>query len=239
MTAPLNNQMFTEPQICYAGDQALLISLGNEINLDTNRKVHAFARLLQENIPQGIIDIIPAYTTLVIQFDALLIEGDQLEKTIQTLYKNVLETSIPEAKMVTLPVCYGEEFGPDLYDVAEHNHLTPDEVVRLHTSTTYPVYMIGFTPGFPYLGGLNKKLHTPRLDTPREKVAAGAVGIANNQTGIYPIESPGGWRIIGRCPYTIFDPHRAAPFLISAGDILQFTSISKSEYSSIISKGQA
>lgn len=238
MTAQPKGQLFPKPRIRYAGDQALLVEIGEEIDFEINQKVHAFARLLEKNILTGIIEIIPAYTSLVVQFDALLLEGRQLESEIHALYREISEGSLPEPKLVTLPVCYDEEFGPDLSYVAKFNGLTPDEVIRLHTETTYPVYMIGFTPGFPYLGGLHEKLHTPRLDTPRASVAAGAVGIANNQTGLYPIESPGGWRIIGRCPYRVFDPLRPEPFLVSAGDVLQFTSISRDEFSLLISGGQ-
>jgi inhibitor of KinA len=136
----------------------------------------------------------------------------------------------PPPKESVIPVCYGGEYGPDIAFVAEHNHVGIDDVIRLHSEHSYPIYMLGFSPGFPFLGGLSEKLHTPRLTSPRTRVPAGSVGIANNQTGIYPIASPGGWQLIGRSPVRLFDPERPNPFLLRAGDTLRFEPITPDEY---------
>jgi len=134
------------------------------------------------------------------------------------------------ARIITIPVSYGGEFGPDLEFVAKHNSITEDEVVAIHTSIPYLVYMLGFAPGFPYLGGMSERIATPRLASPRVKIPAGSVGIAGKQTGIYPLESPGGWQLIGRTPLTLFDPLAKNPFVFAAGDYLQFTAIKMDEY---------
>jgi len=131
---------------------------------------------------------------------------------------------------VEIPVCYGGEFGPDIQFVAEHNSITTDDVVRIHSGAEYQIYMIGFTPGFPFLGGLPKKLHTPRLETPRSFVPKGSVGIANNQTGIYPLASPGGWQLIGKTPLKLFTPERSNPFIYKTGDRIKFKPISAEDY---------
>ena len=142
-------------------------------------------------------------------------------------------TARVEAKVVYIPVCYGGEFGPDLDFVAEHNGLSVDEVVQIHTSTPYLIYMLGFTPGFPYLGGMSERLATPRLEKPRTKIPAGSVGIAGSQTGFYPIESPGGWRLIGSTPIKAFNFVIENPFLFDAGNYLHFVSVSSAEYYTI------
>jgi inhibitor of KinA len=134
---------------------------------------------------------------------------------------------------VEIPVCYGGDFGPDLKSVADRNGLTPDEVVTIHCKSTYPVYMIGFAPGFPYLGGMSERISAPRLDTPRERIPAGSVGIAGTQTGVYPIETPGGWRLIGRTPLRLFDAVRDPPSLLQAGDRVRFTAIERGEFDRI------
>jgi KipI family sensor histidine kinase inhibitor len=143
---------------------------------------------------------------------------------------------IPPPEIVEIQVAYGDDFGPDLEFVAQHNNLTPEEVIQIHTSGTYLIYMLGFTPGFPFLGGLSEKIFTPRLEKPRQLVPAGSVGIAKNQTGIYPIDSPGGWQLIGRTPIKLYDPTGFPPILLKAGNYLRFKSISRKDFQEIASR---
>ena len=213
-----------------AGDRGLLVEYGDAIDPAINRKVRAMAIALGQQTPQGVVEIIPTYRSLLILYDPFLTNPPQLEEALLRLEERLSETEIPPPKTVEIPVCYGGEFGPDLEFVAQSHGLSPEEVIRLHSEPVYQVYMIGFTPGFPFLGGLPKILHTPRRETPRTRVPAGSVGIANDQTGIYPIESPGGWQLIGRTPLKIFDPKRSNPFLLKAGDLLKFKPISPDEY---------
>jgi len=213
-----------------AGDRGLLVEYGDAIDPAINRKVRAMAIALGQQTPQGVVEIIPTYRSLLILYDPFLTDPPQLEEALLRLEERLSEIEIPLPKTVEIPVCYGGEFGPDLEFVAQSHGLSPEEVIRLHSEPVYQVYMIGFTPGFPFLGGLPKILHTPRRETPRTRVPAGSVGIANDQTGIYPIESPGGWQLIGRTPLKIFDPKRSNPFLLKAGDLLKFKPISPDEY---------
>jgi KipI family sensor histidine kinase inhibitor len=184
-------------------------------------------------MPAGIIEIIPTYRSLLIVYDPLQTTPTRLKKTLISLEERLPGIEIPPPGTVEIPVCYGGEFGPDIEFVAESHEITVDEVIRLHTEPEYPIYMIGFTPGFPFLGGLPQALHTPRLETPRTLVPEGSVGIANNQTGIYPVASPGGWQLIGRTPVKLFAPERPDPFLYQAGDCIKFKTISPEEYGRI------
>jgi KipI family sensor histidine kinase inhibitor len=191
------------------------------------------AIVLEKNMPAGIIEIIPTYRSLLIVYDPLQTTPTRLKNTLISLEERLPGIEIPPPGTVEIPVCYGGEFGPDIEFVAESHEITIDEVIRLHTEPEYPIYMIGFTPGFPFLGGLPQALHTPRLETPRTLVPEGSVGIANNQTGIYPVASPGGWRLIGRTPVKLFAPERSNPFLYQAGDRIKFKVISPEDYDRI------
>ena len=144
------------------------------------------------------------------------------------------DTDSEPAKVVEIPTIYGGEYGPDIEFVAEHNNISIDEVIEIHSSRNYLIYMLGFTPGFPYLGGMSEKIETPRLKTPRTKIPAGTVGIAGKQTGIYPIDSPGGWQLIGRTPVKLYDPFADPPVLLNSGDYLRFVPIDETEYKSIL-----
>jgi inhibitor of KinA len=168
----------------------------------------------------------------MVYFDPLAISRETLQKNIAKYLDELGSASAASdtARIITIPVSYGGEFGPDLEFVAKHNSITEDEVVAIHTSIPYLVYMLGFAPGFPYLGGMSERIATPRLASPRVKIPAGSVGIAGKQTGIYPLESPGGWQLIGRTPLTLFDPLAKNPFVFAAGDYLQFTAIKMDEY---------
>jgi KipI family sensor histidine kinase inhibitor len=214
------------------GEHGLVVELGNTIDPMVNAGVHRLAAALKREDVAGVRETAPTYRSLLILFDPLLLSRNKLRETVARLACGDDSGAVsPEGgKIVHLPVCYGGDFGPDLEFVARHNGLSPEEVIALHAGETYPVYMIGFMPGFPYLGGLPPRIAAPRLQTPRQVVASGSVGIAGCQTGVYPLESPGGWRIIGRTPAPLFDPGRAEPFLLSAGDRVRFVPIDPSEF---------
>jgi KipI family sensor histidine kinase inhibitor len=225
--------LYQKAKFRITGDQGLLVEYGDTIKLDVNHKVRSMAIVLEKNMPAGIIEIIPTYRSLLIVYDPLQTTPTRLKNTLISLEERLPGIEIPPPGTVEIPVCYGGEFGPDIEFVAESHEITIDEVIRLHTEPEYPIYMIGFTPGFPFLGGLPQALHTPRLETPRTLVPEGSVGIANNQTGIYPVASPGGWRLIGRTPVKLFAPERSNPFLYQAGDRIKFKVISPEDYDRI------
>jgi KipI family sensor histidine kinase inhibitor len=211
---------------------------GDIIDPDVNNKVRSMAIVMEQNALEGVTEVIPTYRSLLIVYDPSVTNPAELQKALKTLESRLDEIKIPPPDTVEIPVCYGGEFGPDLEYVAESHNLTVEEVIDLHCRPQYLIYMVGFTPGFPFLGGLSEKLHTPRLETPRTFVHEGSVGIANNQTGIYPVASPGGWRILGRTPVKLFAPDRANPFLYQAGDRIKFNPISAEEYARIFKKEQ-
>jgi inhibitor of KinA len=219
------------------GDAAIVVEFGQAIDISVHARVMGFAAYLEKHPFQGMIEYVPAYTTVTIYYDPWIVsEGGKketygiVEDTIQQILPAV-ETSVKHfPKTVEIPVCYGGESGPDLPFVAGYNQLTVEEVINLHTSARYQVFMIGFAPGFPYLGGMNPAIAAPRKDTPRPQVPAGSVGIAGSQTGIYPLATPGGWQLIGRTPLSLFDPDRQHPSLLKAGDVVRFVPISLEEY---------
>ena len=222
--------LFGKARFRTAGDRGLLVEYGDVIDPDVNNKVRSMAIVMEDNPPAGVAEIIPTYRSLLIIYDPSITHPSELQRLLETLEARLGEIKIPPPRTVEIPVCYGGEFGPDIDTVADTNNLTVAEVIELHCEPEYPIYMVGFTPGFPFLGGLPEKLHTPRLETPRTLVPQGSVGIANNQTGIYPIASPGGWQLIGRTPLKLFAPWRRNPFLYQAGDRLKFKPISAEEY---------
>jgi len=217
----------TEISILKAGEKGLVVDFGNLIDPGVNAAVHRLAHAITAYMPDDIIEVIPTYRSLMVYFDPLSISRTSISEKIRQLLESAAEAGSEgnTATVVSIPVCYGGEYGPDLSFVAEHNKLSTEEVVAIHTSKPYQVYMLGFTPGFPYLGGMSDRIAAPRLAQPRVAIPAGSVGIAGSQTGIYPIESPGGWQLIGRTPLQVFNPGSAAPFLFAAGNYLQFTSI--------------
>ena len=164
---------------------------------------------------------------------------EPLVERLRGLLGNLDRIEIPPSDVLEIPVLYGGEMGPDLEFVAQHSGKTPEEVVKIHTSTEYLIYMLGFTPGFTYLGGMNEEIATPRLKTPRVKIPAGSVGIAGAQTGVYPIDSPGGWQLIGRTPVRMYDPDRATPILPQAGQYIRFYAIDQAEYDRIAAEEAA
>ncbi len=205
-----------------AGDAALLVTLGSEIDHQVNWRVHALAQALLSLNKPGMIEVIPGYCTLLVAYDPLVTSYEEAAGWMRQADGMQAEV-VFHSRQVEIPVVYGGEQGPDLPFVARHAGLSEARVIAIHTAGEYPVYMMGFTPGFPYLGGLDPRIAAPRLETPRKLVPAGSVGIAGIQTGVYPIDSPGGWRIIGRTDLKLFDPASDPPFLLAPGDVVKFT----------------
>lgn len=218
--------LLNKPIFRCVGDRGLLMELSATINPEASQKIRALCESLAICAPVGVVEVIPTYRSLIVSYDPVKTGPELLERYLRALDEQMGQTEALEPRVVEVPVCYGGDFGEDLAYVASHNGLSEEEVIRIHAEPLYPVYMLGFTPGFPYLGGLSEKIHTPRLATPRTRVPAGSVGVANNQTGIYPMDSPGGWQLIGRCPIRLFDPNRRDPFYIKAGDLLRFVPVS-------------
>ncbi len=227
-------KLYEKAQFRVAGDRGLLVEYGDGIAIQVNRKVRTMAIVMEQKLPDGVVEILPTYRSLLVVYDPGKTTLQNLRVEILRLEEQMADIHIPPPKIVKIPVCYGGEFGPDIQFVAESHDLEIEEVVQMHSQPAYPIYMIGFTPGFPFLGGLPQNLHTPRLETPRTRVPEGSVGIANAQTGIYPVDSPGGWQIIGRTPLKIFSPERENPFLYQAGDMIYFEPISEDAYHRIL-----
>jgi KipI family sensor histidine kinase inhibitor len=220
------------PEIRCLGDRGLLVELGQGIDPAVNRRVQRLHRLLGREKLYGVVESVPAYASLLVVYDPLRATPEALKRHLFGLCASddgVVADAAP--KIVEIPVVYGGEGGPDLDGVAAHHGLSPDEVVRLHSGTIYRVYMIGFTPGFPYMGELPQALDTPRRETPRTRIPKGSVAIAQRQTGIYPVVSPGGWQIIGHTPVELFDPQAAQPSLLTMGDEVRFKPVSAEEAS--------
>ena len=236
-TRDVELMLFNKPRLRAVGDKGLLVEYGDSIHPDINRKVRVVALALEMEKPDGIEEIIPSYRSLLIVYDPMKTNVAALETVLESLEGRVDKMQIPAPRTVEIPVLYGGDCGPDMEFVARFHGLSEDDVIRIHSGTVYQLYMMGFTPGFVYLGGLSEQLHTPRLETPRSLVSGGSVGIANNQTGIYPVDSPGGWRLIGRTPLKPFDPARKDPFLYRAGDLIKFTSVCESEFTKIAQGG--
>ena len=218
-----------------SGDSGLILVFGDSISMETNNRIRLAAAEIEALGIEGIIELVPAYCTILVVYDPLKIGFEELRKRLEFLEESTGDVSslAEKRKKCVLPVCYGGQYGPDLEHVAIYNGLTTQEVVEIHSDANYVVYMIGFTPGFPYLGGMDERIATPRLLSPREKIPAGSVGIAGSQTGVYPMQSPGGWQIIGRTPIRIFDPERENPALLSAGMVVKFKPVDEKEYSEI------
>ena len=226
----MQNGLFKKPLFRIAGDRGLLVEYGDVIDPDVNNKVRSMAIIMEKESSKSVIETIPTYRSLLIIYDPAVTNPTKLEKEILVLEERISQIKIPPPDTVEIPVCYGGEFGPDIQFVADHNSITKDDVIRIHSGAEYQIYMIGFTPGFPFLGGLPKELHTPRLETPRSFVPERSVGIANNQTGIYPLASPGGWQLIGKTPLRLFAPEHSNPFIYKVGDRIKFKPISAEDY---------
>lgn len=217
---PAWNEVF--PRFSPVGESALLIELGNELSLSVNERVHQLDAQIRQTHQGGIVACVPGYASLLVTYNPLQISLRGVYDLIQTTIDSNAEFNGYETKYIEIPVIYGGEYGPDLFFVAKANVLPAHVVVEKHAAPVYRVGMMGFTPGFPYLLGLDPDLATPRRDTPRLQVPAGSVGIAGGQTGIYPLESPGGWQLIGRTQQELFDPNNEPHFLLSPGDVVRF-----------------
>ena len=212
------------------GDTSVCVEFGNEISEPINAQIRAFNIALSNSSIPGIVETVPTYRSLMVHYDPEVIRCAPLMDELKGLLGQLDKIVIPPSEVLEIPVLYGGEMGPDLPFVAEHAGKTEEEVIKIHTSTEYLIYMLGFTPGFTYLGGMSDEIATPRLKTPRVKIPAGAVGIAGSQTGVYPIESPGGWQLIGRTPVRMYDSGRETPILPQAGQYIKFYAIDQAEY---------
>jgi KipI family sensor histidine kinase inhibitor len=222
-----------EPRFQYASDQSLLIYFGQQITIHAHEQVRRLLRLLELEPVVGVRNLHPAYCSVLVKFDPLKWRHEGLEKELRKYLGRLDKVKLPAPRQVEIPVCYGGEFGPDLDEVASAHAITPERAIELHSSATYLVYFLGFVPGFAYLGELPQELVTPRLPAPRKKVPAGSVGIAGNQTGVYPFETPGGWRLLGRTPVAMFRTDREGLSLLSIGDRVRFVPVSRERFAEL------
>lgn len=229
----------TYPSIKITGDKSVAVLFGDEISEEINTKIRAFDEALTEEQIDGINETVPTYCSLTIHYAPEKIRYRALKERLEKLLSVSHTAARIAITVMEIPVLYGGEYGPDLEYVAKHNGLTPEEVVRIHTSAEYLIYMLGFTPGFSYMGGMDDRIATPRLKTPRVLIPAGSVGIAGKQTGIYPIDSPGGWQLIGRTPVRLYDAERDNPILLDAGLRVRFIPVDEAEYNRILAKVEA
>ena len=222
--------LYAKPQYRVMGERALLVELGEGIHRDVNRHVQKLFFGLDQMHTEAIRELQPGYRSLMVVYDPLKISLPALKACIEGVFQSLDRFQPPEPTHLQVPVAYGGEFGPDLQWVADYHHLSTEEVIAHHSRPTYRVYMLGFTPGYPYMGEVPQEIATPRRDTPRVRVPGGSVGIAQKQTGIYPVESPGGWQILGRTPLTLFDPRHSPPSSLQAGDRVSFIPISLEDF---------
>jgi inhibitor of KinA len=233
-----------EVRFKFSSDQSLLIyfdehretgrakarPLQGQSALHASIKVRKLLRLLKQEPVAGVRNLHPGYCSLLVKFDALRMRHEEVEPILREYLERLEEVELPEARLVEIPVCYGGDFGPDFTEVATLHGMTAGQVIKLHASVEYLVYFLGFVPGFAYLGELPEALVTPRLAAPRRKVPAGSVGIAGNQTGVYPFATPGGWRLLGRTPVKMFQADRDELSLLSIGDRVRFVPISAERF---------
>lgn len=223
------------------GENALLVEVSDEISVEANEIIIDLNNRVKKTV-KGIVETVPAYTTLLVIYNPLKINFEELTEKIREEEEKIRKLKRKRRngrrRIVEIPVIYGGEFGPDLKDIAEHAGISVEEVVKIHSNRIYRVYMIGFIPGFPYMGEVSEKIAAPRLKNPRLRVPAGSVGIAGKQTGIYPFESPGGWRIIGRTPIRLFNHEKKPPTLLKVGDHVKFRPIEREEYNSLLAKSK-
>ena len=216
-----------------ASDSSLLLVLGDAISPELHARVIGLFHALRAKHDPRIRNLHPGYTSLLIDFDPLQMTHEKLAAIVEQSAQAKRPKVETQSNVVSVPVCYDPEFGPDLLDLAAHANISPEEVIRIHSSAPYLVYFLGFSPGFAYMGGLPEKLHMPRLATPRGFVAGGTVGIAGSQTGIYPVDSAGGWRLIGRTPWRMFDPGAEPPTRLQPGDQVRFAPIDRAAFSAM------
>jgi KipI family sensor histidine kinase inhibitor len=213
------------------GEAALLCYLERQIDPALNGRLRALARALRDDPAPGLRETLAAYCCLQVQFDPLRTDHEKIEDWVRRTLLRLPQGGLPQGRLVVIPVVYGGEHGPDLEFVARHAGLSAEEVIARHTGRKYLCHLVGFTPGFPFLGGLDPRLTAPRLDAPRVDLSVGAVGVGGDQTGLYPLGGPGGWRILGRTPELVYDPRRNPPCIIEAGDLVSFRAVDAAEFS--------
>ena len=220
----------SDVRILTEGDSSLLIVFGSEVSPDINRRISAVVQLIRDQRIRGIVDLIPSYAALLINYNPQVIRYAEIRERIEKILSMDYRVSESEKVIVEIPVCYGGEYGPDIQNIADNAGLSVREVIDIHSSRDYLIYMLGFLPGFCYLGGLDERIHTPRLAQPRLRIREGSVGIGGSATGIYPMESPGGWQLMGMTPVKTFDADREVPILLEAGQYIRFIPVSEEEY---------
>ena len=213
-----------------SGDSAVTLEFSREISEEVNAKIRYLAEQISSVGKEGIIECIPTFCSITVFFDPTVLSRKNLIKFLSALADGYKPESAGEGRIFKIPVCYDGEYAPDMQNMTELLGLTKEEIIEIHTSRDYLIYMIGFLPGFPYLGGMDERIEAPRLDSPRTSIPAGSVGIGGKQTGIYPLASPGGWRLIGRTPVKIYDPEREEPIFYKAGDRIRFYPITEEEF---------
>jgi KipI family sensor histidine kinase inhibitor len=228
----------TKLSIAPLAESALLIQITNEERIDPAivAQAAALAHALEELAIPGVTDIVPAYTTVTVSFDPREVDPGDLGARIERLASETSATAQPTGRQVTIPIAYGGTFGPDLDDVAAHAGLSPEEVIARHAGGNYLVAVMGFAPGWAYLLGLPPELAIPRLSNPRTRIPPGSLGIGGEQTGIYPLATAGGWRLIGRTPLRMFDPNREEPFFLHSGDQVRFEPVTEDVYIEIAAR---
>jgi inhibitor of KinA len=222
--------IYERPRFLPGGDSSLFVEFGDAIYPELNRRVRRLQLAIQEAGLPGVVEVVPTYRSLLVCYGPAQISPAELRARLEVLAGGMEARRLPEPIVTEIPTAYGGEYGPDLGFVAEHNGLSPQEVIEIHASKAYLIYMLGFIPGFAYLGGMSPRIATPRLATPRVEIPAGSVGIAGSQTGVYPAESPGGWRIIGRTPIELFHPHREPPAMLRTGNYVRFVPMTAHEF---------
>lgn len=225
--------MYQSARYLPAGDNAVIMELGNEISPRINLMVRKVVQAIDEERISGVIEAVPTYRSIMVMYDPLMLGYKALVSRLKSIENRALRIAVSAPMITEIPTLYGGEYGCDIRFVADYNNLTVDEVIKIHSGTDYLIYMLGFTPGFPYLGGMSERIQTPRLEAPRKSVMAGSVGIAGKQTGIYSIDSPGGWHIIGRTPVRLFNPDEEEPILLKPGDYLRFIPVDRNEFERI------
>lgn len=225
--------MYEKAKYLVSGDSAVNMEFGSNISEEVNKKIRAMALSIEVKSIHGIVEMVPTYRSLMIHYDPLKVDFYELVNTLKKIEQKLDNIVLPAPEVIEIPTLYGGDWGPDLENVASYNYITVEEVVEIHTSREYLIFMLGFTPGFPYLGGMDMRIAAPRLQTPRTRIPGGSVGIAGEQTGIYPLSSPGGWQLIGRTPIKLFDPYRENPILLKSGNYIKFKSINEEDYKKI------